>query len=197
VLRARVPSVLVLVSVLAALSSIACGGDPPEKEMQAAQGAIEAARAAGADRYAVEELGAAETALTRADEAVAARDYRLALNYALDSRARANNAAKLAADGKAQARVEADRAITEAAAAVVALQARLKTPDVARLSARTTQDARTAFADGERRLQEARTAVDQGDYAAALAAASSTSKALAAARQRVDAAVAAASKRRR
>ena len=38
------------------------------------------------------------------------RDYRLALNHALDSRERAQNAAKQAADGKAAARAEADRA---------------------------------------------------------------------------------------
>ena len=71
---------------LLVLFTTACGGDPPDKEMQQAQGAIDAARAAGAAVYATEELAAAQLALTRAEEAVSARDYRLALNHALDSR---------------------------------------------------------------------------------------------------------------
>ena len=188
--------VLVAALVLV-LSAAACGGEPPDKEMQQAQGAIDAARAAGADVYATEEFAAARAALSRADDAVAARDYRLALNHAIDSRQRANNAAKLAADGKASARVDADRALTEAAAGLAALQMRLKAPDVARLPARATTGARAAAADGERNLQEARTAVEAGDYAAALATASSATKALAGARRDLDAAVAAATRRRR
>ena len=60
--------------------------------------------------YARDEFAAAQDLLKRAGEAVAQRDYRLALNYALDSREQAQNAARLAADGKASARVEADRA---------------------------------------------------------------------------------------
>ena len=40
-----------------ALVSIACGGEPPDKEIQQAQGALDAARAAGADRYAADVLG--------------------------------------------------------------------------------------------------------------------------------------------
>ena len=58
--------------------------------MQQAQGAIDAARAAGADQYAREEFTAAEDALKRSHEAVAQRDYRQALNTALDARERAD-----------------------------------------------------------------------------------------------------------
>ena len=46
----------------AALTVRACG-DPPDKEIQQAQAAIDAARAAGADRFAREEFAAAEDAL--------------------------------------------------------------------------------------------------------------------------------------
>src|SRR3954464_6741314 len=102
-------------AVVAAIAGAACG-DPPEKEMQQAQGAIDAARAAGADQYAHEEFAAAQEALKHANEAVEQRDYRPALNHALDSRERPQNAAKLAADGKAAARVDADRAISSATA---------------------------------------------------------------------------------
>ncbi|HEY6212441.1 MAG TPA: DUF4398 domain-containing protein, partial [Vicinamibacterales bacterium] len=91
------------------LAAIACAGDPPDKEIKQAQAAIDAARGAGADRYAKTEFAAAQDALKRATDAVADRDYRLALNHALDARERADAAAKQAADGKLVARADADR----------------------------------------------------------------------------------------
>ena len=59
--------ILLSLAVLAAVAGAACG-DPPDKEMQQAQGAIDAARAAGADQYAREEFTAAEDALKRSHE---------------------------------------------------------------------------------------------------------------------------------
>ena len=90
---------LLSLAVVAAMTGAACG-DPPDKEMQQAQGAIDAARAAGADQYARDEFTAAEDALKRSHDAVAQRDYRLALNAALDARERAQTAAKEAADAQ-------------------------------------------------------------------------------------------------
>jgi hypothetical protein len=128
---------------------------------------------------------------------VAARDYRLALNHALDSRQRARNAAKLAADGMAAARVEADRSITRAAMGVEAMRTRLKSSDVPRLPARTVAAVRASVADADQRVQEARTAVDRGDYKAAQSAAAAANAALSAATQTLEAAAGAAAKRRR
>jgi hypothetical protein len=186
---------VLVVAVL--LGTAACGGEPPDKEMQQAQGAIDAARAAGADVYATEELGAAQAALTRAGDAVTARDYRLALDHALDSRQRAQNAAKQAADGKAAARVDADRAITTTAAGVQAFRARLKAPDALRLPARTLGSVRQTAANVDRLVQEARTALDRGDYVEAQAVAGRANAALGTARRDLDAAIAAAGRRRR
>jgi hypothetical protein len=183
--------------VVILLATVACGGKPPDKEMQQAQGAIDAAIAAGAETYAREEIAAAQSALTRADEAVGARDYRLALNHALDSGARARNAAKLAADGKAAARGDADRAVSDAAAIVATLQTRLKAPDLSRYPARAVAAARNAAANGERRVQEARTAVERGDYAAGLAAAAAANTAVTTATRDLDAAASAPARRRR
>ena len=182
---------------LLVLFTTACGGDPPDKEMQQAQGAIDAARAAGADVYAAEEFAAAQ----RADERrrrCRPRDYRLALNHALDSRERAQNAAKLAADGMAAARVEADRASHAPATGVEAMRARLKAPDVPRLPARTVCRRRAAVADADRRVQEARTAQERGDYKAAqIAAAAAANNTLSTATKDLEDAAAAAAKRRR
>ena len=68
--------------------------------------------------YAADELKSAVDALAQADVAVAARDYRLALSQALDSRERAQNAAKAAVDARAKARGNAERALAEATALV-------------------------------------------------------------------------------
>ena len=108
---------LLLLVVAVEVGASACT-HPPDKEMQQAQGAIDAARAAGADQYGRDEFAAAEEALRNAHEAVAQRDYRLALNDALDSRERAQNAAKEAAHNKAAARADADRALFDATAAI-------------------------------------------------------------------------------
>src|SRR6185436_8477379 len=94
-------------ALVATLCVAACT-TPPDKEIQQAHGAIDAARAAGADRYAPAEFNAAQEALRRANAAVDDRDYRLALNHALDARERAQAAAKEAADHKATARTDAD-----------------------------------------------------------------------------------------
>src|SRR5450432_925835 len=107
---------LLSLAVVAAMAGAACGGDPPDKEMQQAQGAIDAARAAGADQYARDEFTAAEDALKRSHEAVAQRDYRQALNTALDARERAQTATKESVDRKATARADATKAIGDAEA---------------------------------------------------------------------------------
>ena len=174
--------------VVAALALASCGS-PPDREMQQAEGAIEAARAVGAETYARDEFAAAQDLLKRAGEAVAQRDYRLALNYALDSREQAQNAAKVAADGKAMARVEADRALTALAATLAAVQSRLKTAEAGRIPARTLAGPRKIAADGERHLQEARTAMERGDYAGVVATASAPRPLLADAERQLAAAV--------
>ena len=86
--------------------------------MDQAQGSIDAARAAGADRYATEQYDAAVKALQNAENAVAQRDYRLALNYALDGRDRAQRAAKEAATQQAVLRSAAERRLGEVTASL-------------------------------------------------------------------------------
>ena len=80
-------------AVVMLVLSAACA-EPPNKEMNQAQGAIDAARAAGADKFAADEFKAAHRRAPRSEDAVVAGDYRQALNHALDSRERAQNAAK-------------------------------------------------------------------------------------------------------
>jgi len=162
--------------VVLLFSTVACGGDPPDKEIQQAQTAVDQARAAGADRYAVEEYNAAVEALKNAHTAVDQRDYRLALNDALDSKERAENAAKLAVDGKAAARSAADKALIAANGAVNAADTKIKAAVGAHVATRTLTEARAAFNEAQRHLQDARSAFNREDYYAALSAASAATQ---------------------
>lgn len=155
--------------------TVACGGQPPEKEMQQAEGAIEAARAAGAPDYAADEFGAAVKALERARKAAADRDYRQSLNDALDARDRAKTSARQAADNMAAARVDADRAVAAATASLEAVRKRLADLD-SRTGGRGLASARQSFDACAGRLQEARAAFNKGQYGLAMNTANAASK---------------------
>ena len=183
------------IAILAAVAGTGCG-DPPDKEMQQAQGAIDAARAAGADQYARDEFTAAEDALKRSHDAVAQRDYRQALNTALDARERAQAAAKESVNKKAIARADATKALADADAALHDSRAKLKVAETARAAARTLAAGRKAIDAGETAVQEARTAFDKGDYMGSIKTAHSVSAQLGPATRDLEAVVTAGGRRR-
>ena len=152
-----------LACVAAALLCAACAA-PPNKEMDQAQGAIDAARAAGADRYATTEYSAATEALKNANDAVGVGDYRLALNFALESRERAQNAARGAADAKARVRAEVEHGITEITAVIAQARSRLMAAERARVARRLLQAPRADLTAAEAALQKAGEAVGAEDY---------------------------------
>ena len=178
------------------LLSASCG-EPPNKEINQAQGAIDAARAAGADRFAATEFAAATDALKRAEEAVAAGDYRLALNHAIDSRERAQSSAKMAVEGRADARGQAERAIAEVATLISRAQTQLKDPDIVRLNGRTLREPRATVAAAEKMLQEARSALAGENYAAVTTALNGAAASLQAALTEIDAVASPLSSRRK
>ena len=152
------------------LTLLAAGcSEPPHKEMNQAQGAIDAARAAGAELYASASFAAATDALQQSRDAVEQRDYRLALTRAIEASERAQDAAKLAADGQARARSEAERAVNTANAAALALDVRLKAADAARVPARMLAAPRTTAKEAAATLQKARASLAAGAYAEAIA----------------------------
>ena len=137
---------------------------PPTREMDQAQGSIDAARAAGADRYATEQYDAAVKALQSAQEAVAQRDYRLALNYALDGRDRAQRAAKEAATQQAILRSASERRLGEVTASLDQAKQQLNAAEGARVPRRSLAAARTAIAGAEASLQKAGTSIQESNY---------------------------------
>ena len=153
--------------ILAAVLVTACGGDPPNKEMDQAQGAIDAARAAGADRYAATEYTAATEALKRAQDAVVQRDYRQALNEALDSREHAQNAAREGADNRAQLRGEVERDMAQIAALIAGANSRLAAATRTRVPRRVLDGPRKELAAVDESVQKAGAAMRADDYLAA------------------------------
>jgi hypothetical protein len=134
--------------------------------MDQAQGAIDAARAAGADRYATEEYQAAVSALKSAQDAVAQRDYRLALNHALDSRERAQAAAKQAADQQVTLRSASERRLGQVTAMLAQANQRLAAAEAAHVARRSLNAPRTGIVAADTSLQKAGTQINEGDYAA-------------------------------
>ena len=147
--------------------SVACS-EPPQKEIDRAQGAIDAARAAGADQYAAEAFTAATSALQQAHEAVQQRDYRLALSRALDANERALEAAKEGANGKVRARAEAEGLLSATATSIQQLQTKVKAAEAARLPAAQLEHSRGLRGDADKTLQEARAAMKEGNYLTAM-----------------------------
>jgi hypothetical protein len=157
-------------AVLAVCTLLLCTAcsEPPQKEIDRAQGAIDAARAAGAEQYAPEPFTAATTAMQQTHEAVQQRDYRLALSRAIDANERALEAARQAADGKARAQGDAEAAIARLTTAIRQLDERLKVAESAKLATRDVDPARKLHDDAAKALQEARAAVGSGNHLAAV-----------------------------
>jgi hypothetical protein len=171
----RLPVIVLLLLVLAG-----CSG-PPQKEIDQARDALAAARAAGADRYASAEYNAAAASLDKANAAVGQRDYRQALNYALDSRQRAVEAERQAADGKARAKSATEALYGTVASATNQLQTALRTAETA-VPARTLRAGQAVLKDARAHLQKASAAIGAGNYDEA-------AKTLAQVRVKVDAAL--------
>ena len=138
--------------------------EPPQKEIDQAQAAVDAARTAGADRYATADFAAAVSSLDKARASVDQRDYRQALNYALDSRQRAVDAGRQAADGQARARKTADAAYTEAATRANALQAALRTAETNKTPAKLLKAGHAALRTARADLQKASAAISAGNF---------------------------------
>ena len=146
------------------LSSPQAAPNHHKKKSIRAQGAIDTARAAGAEQYAAAEFAAATSALQKAHDAVNQRDFRLALSRALDASQRAQESARLAADGQARARSDAEVAVHGMETALQQLETKLKVATTARTPEPELKSARQALINGQRNLQKARSVLAGGKY---------------------------------
>jgi hypothetical protein len=155
-----------LIAVIACVVVVACS-DPPTKEMNQAQGAIDAARAAGAEQYAPEEYRAAVGSLQKSHDAVTQKDYRLALNFALDARERAHDAARSGAERMAQVRSEAEQTIATLTAQVQVARTRLASGETAHVPSTITASSQQEIEHAQADLQNARSELTHQNYISA------------------------------
>lgn len=150
-------------AVAPVLVMLGCG-EPPLKEYHQAQGALDAARAAGAERYAPADYQAAVDSLKQYEAAVAQRDYRLALNHALEAYNRAQSAAKTAASETAAVRSRVEAAVAEASRSVFLGRQLLNKAGEGRGPAGRLAGPRRSLDHVEGIVQKARKALQAGDY---------------------------------
>jgi hypothetical protein len=159
--RSIAQSAAVAIVVAVAAGAVTACAEPPAREIGQAQGAIEAARAAGAETHARTELRAADDAIARAHAAVAERDYRQALSAALEAREQARIATRTAAAARERAAANASQQILYAARSVETFRGRVTGPG-------STRDQRARYPavldELMEQLQEARSAAAAGDY---------------------------------
>lgn len=103
-------SVSVMMVLALALVFIGCA-KPPEAEQKAAQASMDAAVAAGADKYAVADLEAAKKIWESAEAQVKDKKYKEAKQVYVDAKAAFEKAAAAVAAGKKAATDEANAAI--------------------------------------------------------------------------------------
>lgn len=140
----------------------ACG-EPPTKEMDLARAAIAAAEQAHASQYAGEDLRAAQEALDKSTAAVAAHDFKLALNHALASHDRAQTAARTAADTEQARRAQLLQRLEDASARSRSAQQDIAAASRVRGARRTATAAGATLDTITHDLQEARARLDAGD----------------------------------
>jgi len=180
---------------LGLLLAVACA-EPPTKEMNQAQGALDAAKAAGAEAFAPDEYEAAHAALANSNTAAQQGDYRQALAYALDARERAQEAARRAGDEKARIRAEADRALARAEVLLDQARASLTAARAARVSGPVLAPHVTRIGNAETAIRDARAAMVREDFTAAARAVQGLDVALARSTSEMDAAATARATRR-
>ena len=149
------------------LLALAACSEPPQKEIDEARSAIEAAQAAGAQTYAAEEYAGAQATLDKARASVEQRDYRQALSYAIDARQRAIEASRLVPEARARAKAAAEADVKKTADSVTHLESVLRAAKDAGTPAQELRPARETLEAAQRVLQEARTTLDARKYAEA------------------------------
>ena len=99
-------------SLFLALASSAliagCGGEPPASDLAAAKGALDAARAAGAEKFAASDYSAAQGAYSGAEQAVNTEADKLFKDFGQAKQMIADAKAKAEAKAKAKATATAN-----------------------------------------------------------------------------------------
>ena len=153
-------------ALLLCTAAVACG-EPPTKEMDLARQTIESARSAQAQRYAPAELTAAQAAMDKSTAAVSNRDFKLALNHALDSHERAKTASSVATAAHRERRTRLDASLTDVTSRLASARTTVAAAARVRSSRRAAARTGRVLDMIEKDLQKAGTLINADDLDAA------------------------------
>ena len=151
-----------MAALVVSIVAVACG-TPPTKEMDLARQAIGAARSVRAEQYAPTELAAAQTAIDKSTAAVSNRDFKLALNHALDSHERAKTASSVATGAHRERRARLDASLSRVTATLASARTTVAAAARVRANRRVAGRAEATLDTVNTDLQKARALVSEDD----------------------------------
>ena len=171
--------------VLALLSIsllIGCGGDPPTADLEAANRAIQDARAAGAEKYASSDLSSAQRAYDAAESELNTEKEKLFKNFEktnsliADAKGKAATAESAATSAKAAAKASAESAVADAEAAVLRARTAVDGAPSGKGTEGDVEQLRADLGAADADLSSARSAVAAENYDGARSSASSAAQ---------------------
>ena len=163
-----------VVSLFVALASTAiiagCGGEPPTSDLAAAKQALDAARAAGAEKFASSDYSAAQSADSGAEQSVNTEKEKLFKNFdqsktqIADAKGKADRAKSAAESEKGRQRSSAEGVISAAAAAVQQARASLDSAPAGKGTEGDIEQLRTDLNGADADLSAARSAVASENF---------------------------------
>lgn len=164
----------VFMGLFAVAGLTGCGGDPPQADLDAATAALNAARSAGAEKYASGELSSAQSAYDDAKAAFTAEAEKMFKDWAAvtpklaDAKNKADRAASAATQAKGRAKTGAESAIAAASTAVQAARASLDAAPAGKGTEGDIEQLRSSLDAADADLNTARSSVSREDFASAV-----------------------------
>jgi len=141
---------------------LGCAGEP-QKELSAAKDALEKAREAEADRYAIDLFAEAENSITEAENLIAQKNYGEARNLLKKAKAMADSAASQAPINKEDVKVDAEDAISGCQTAMEQLKETQKIARDWKIPIKKT-DLSKLMPNWEGQLKKAQEKYDSGNF---------------------------------
>ena len=160
-----------LVLIVAGAALLGCGGDPPTADLNAAKQALDAAGAAGAERFASSEYSAAQSAYNQAESTVNTEAEKLFKNFdqaksqIADAKSKADRAQSSATSEKGRQKGSAEGVIAAAQAAVAAARASLDEAPVGKGTEADIEQLRADLSGADAGINAARSDVGNVNFA--------------------------------
>jgi len=146
------------------LLSLAACEEPPVREIDLAQSALNRARDGGADRFAADRFKEAEAALATARQKLEAKDYRSALSAATDAGEKSKAALQAAEAAKTLAKSAAETALVEAEASFDDVQSVKEQASASKVPEKTFEGLEPALTEARDEATAIAHTIEAGDF---------------------------------